>query len=91
MEKKSLIKIQFLLLVTLFIASCSTNTGKYYDNDGAPSSWQSFRISTEDAVPKIEKTVAATSRPYTVMGKKYYRILVRQTVPREENLNRRNI
>lgn len=72
MEKKSLIKIQFLLLVTLFIASCSTNTGKYYDNDGAPSSWQSFRISTEDAVPKIEKTVAATSRPYTVMGKKYY-------------------
>ena len=59
--------------LVLLVSGCSTqkNTGKYYDRDGPPKEWETFGMSRADAVPKVEKPIAATNRPYTVMGKRY--------------------
>lgn len=72
MRKALYPKILWLVFAISLIAGCSSNPSKYYENDGAPSSWQDFRIDSADAVPKVEKPVASTSRPYKVMGKTYY-------------------
>ncbi len=73
MFMKKIIYCSLLVLMALLTA-CSTNKGKYYSNDGPPSSsWSLFGgMETDDAVPRLEKPVAATNRPYSVMGKKYY-------------------
>lgn len=62
------------LALAVLISGCSTsnrNTGKYYDKDGPPSGWGAIGMSRTDAVPKVEKPIAATNRPYKVMGKTY--------------------
>lgn len=65
-------RLWFLALpLFLGLAGCSTNSGKYFQNDGPPSGWSNYRMSTKDAVPKVEKPVAAANRPYKVMGKRY--------------------
>ena len=53
------------------VTGCSTqkNSGKYYDKDGPPKEWETFGMSRADAVPKVEKPIAATNRPYTVMAR----------------------
>lgn len=67
-----LCRLWFLALpLFLGLAGCSTNPGKYFQNDGPPSGWSNYRMSTKDAVPKVEKPVAAANRPYKVMGKRY--------------------
>lgn len=57
----------------LLASGCGTqkNSGKYYDRDGPPKEWETFGMSRADAVPKVEKPIASTNRPYTVMGKRY--------------------
>lgn len=59
--------------LVLLVSGCSTqkNSGKYYDRDGPPKEWETFGMSRADAVPKVEKPIASTNRPYTVMGKRY--------------------
>lgn len=59
--------------LVLLVSGCSTqkNSGKYYDRDGPPKEWETFGMSRADAVPKVEKAIASTNRPYTVMGKRY--------------------
>lgn len=62
------------LALVMLISGCSTsnrNSGKYYDKDGPPSDWGTIGMSRTDAVPKVEKPIAATNRPYKVMGKSY--------------------
>ncbi len=67
-----LCRLWFLALpLFLGLAGCSTNSGKYFQNDGPPSGWSNYRMSTKDAVPRVEKPVAAANRPYKVMGKRY--------------------
>ena len=52
-------------------SSSSSRAGKFYDHDGPPDA--SHAIETEDLSElKIEKPSRAASRPYTVMGKRYY-------------------
>ena len=55
------------------LAGCGTSQkdGKYYDNDGPPSALGTIGMETKNAVPKVEKPIAATNRPYKVMGKTY--------------------
>lgn len=57
----------------LVLNGCSStkNDGKYYDKDGPPSALGAIGMAVEDAAPKVEKPIAATNRPYTVMGKTY--------------------
>ena len=57
----------------LLVSGCSTqeNSGKYFDRDGPAKEWEPFGMSRADAVPKVEKPIASTNRPYTVMGKRY--------------------
>ena len=59
--------------LVLLVSGCSTqkNSGKYYDRDGPPKEWETFGMSRADAVPKVEKPIASTNRPYTEMGKRY--------------------
>ena len=59
--------------LVLLVSGCSTqkNSGKYCDRDGPPKEWETFGMSRADAVPKVEKPIASTNRPYTVMGKRY--------------------
>ena len=59
--------------LVLLVSGCSTqkNSGKYYDRDGPPKEWETFGMSRADAVPKVEKPIASTTRPYTGMGKRY--------------------
>ena len=54
-------------------AGCGTSQkdGKYYDNDGPPSALGTIGMETKNAVPKVENPIAATNRPYKVMGKTY--------------------
>ena len=60
----------------LFLTSCSgssllSKAGKFYDHDGPPESHHS--LDSQDPVRlKVEKPSKAASRPYTVMGKRYY-------------------
>ncbi len=60
----------------LILAGCSgpstlSKAGKFYDHDGPPDS-QSSLSSQEIVQLKVEKPSKAASRPYTVMGKRYY-------------------
>ncbi len=60
----------------LFLSGCSGPTilskaGKFYDNDGPPDSHHALD-SQETIELKVEKPSKAASRPYTVMGKRYY-------------------
>ena len=59
--------------LVLLVSGCSTqkNSGKYYDRDGPTKDWETFGMSSADAVHKVEKPIASTNRPYTVMGKRY--------------------
>ncbi len=63
----------YAAVCVFLVSGCSTqkNSGKYYDRDGPPKDWETFGMSRADAVPKVEKPIAATNRPYTVMGKRY--------------------
>lgn len=45
--------------------------GKFYDKDGPPETSRPF-TAQEHTVLKVEKSCKAASRPYTVMGKRYY-------------------
>ena len=45
--------------------------GKFYDKDGPPEISRPF-TAQEHTVLKVEKSCKAASRPYTVMGKRYY-------------------
>ncbi len=63
------------LACVFLVAGCSSSpasrAGKFYDHDGPPDA--SHAIETEDLSElKIEKPSRAASRPYTVMGKRYY-------------------
>lgn len=90
----------------LLASGCGTqkNSGKYYDRDGPPKEWETFGMSRADAVPKVEKPIASTNRPYTVMGKRYvpmtgdkpltqvgYGSWYRKTVPRQKDFHGRNL
>lgn len=67
------ISVFLVLPLCVLLASCGSNkSGKYYDKDGPPSGWSSWKNETADAVPKIEKPVNAANKPYKVMGKNYY-------------------
>ncbi len=60
----------------LFLSGCSgpsilSKAGKFYDNDGPPETHESL-TSQEVLELKVEKPSKAASRPYTVMGKRYY-------------------
>ena len=60
-----------VFLVVGCSSSPSSRAGKFYDHDGPPDA--SHGIETEDLSElKIEKPSRAASRPYTVMGKRYY-------------------
>ena len=60
-----------------FVLVCGTGSsamakaGKFYDKDGPPETSKPFTI-REHTVLKVEKSCKAASRPYTVMGKRYY-------------------
>lgn len=56
--------------LVLLVSGCSTQKNSY-DRDGPPKEWETFGMSRADAVPKVEKPIASTNRPYTVMGKRY--------------------
>lgn len=63
----------FSALASITLAGCSANIGKFYDRDGPPSDAEDVQADAlGNAVPRIEKPVAAANRPYTVMGKRYY-------------------
>ncbi|MGI9298427.1 MAG: septal ring lytic transglycosylase RlpA family protein [Gammaproteobacteria bacterium] len=48
-----------------------TPDGKYYLDDGPPDFTPEDLAAVADAVPKAEKIIAATTRPYTALGKKW--------------------
>lgn len=62
-----------IMAAVSFLTACSTNKGgKYFMDDGPPGTFSSGSVDTKDAVPKVEKPIPATNKPYTVMGKRYY-------------------
>ncbi len=66
----------YCLASSLLLTGCSgpsllSKAGKFYDHDGPPDSHHS--LSSDEIVKlKVEKPSKAASRPYTVMGKRYY-------------------
>lgn len=46
--------------------------GKYFEDDGPPSTWKAMTMESDDAIPRIDKPIAAANKPYTVRGKRYY-------------------
>ncbi len=62
-----------LLAAFSLLTACSSNKGgKYFEDDGPPGLLSLGSMDFKDAVPKVEKPIAATNKPYTVMGKRYY-------------------
>lgn len=67
----------FSCLGLTFVLICGTESsamakaGKFYDKDGPPETSRPF-TAQEHTVLKVEKSCKAASRPYTVMGKRYY-------------------
>ena len=62
--------LPLLLAIPLLLTACSTSqqSGKYFQNDGPPSSYQADGA---DAQPRIEPFKSGTLRPYRVLGKTY--------------------
>ena len=55
------------------LTACSSNKGgKYFEDDGPPGVFSLSKMDMRDATPVVEKPIAATNKPYTVMGKRYY-------------------
>lgn len=65
----------FLGLAFVFVGCSSSSilskAGKFYDNDGPPEALHSF-ATKEHTTLKVEEPYKAATRPYTVMGKRYY-------------------
>lgn len=58
-----------VLSLSIMLCACSTvNDGKFYQNDGPPSSQ---KIAAQSARPKVETFKPATLRPYTVLGQRF--------------------
>lgn len=53
-------------------SSSSARDGKYYLDDGPPEINEERLAAIPDAVPRVEKIIAATTRPYTALGNKYW-------------------
>ena len=51
------------------LTACSSNKGgKYFEDDGPPGVFSLSKMDMRDATPVVEKPIAATNKPYTVMG-----------------------
>ncbi len=62
--------LPLLIAIPLILTACSTSqqSGKYFQNDGPPSSYQADGA---DAQPRVEPFKSGTLRPYRVLGKTY--------------------
>lgn len=64
--------LTFILSVSLAGCSSTTNSGKYFDHDGPPSSLSSWRASSSGSVKiKVEPANKYANRPYRVMGQSF--------------------
>lgn len=63
-----------ILTVALFLAACSSgrNPGGYFEDDGPQKNITVDIAKVPDAIPRWEPVDPSRSRPYTVLGKKYY-------------------
>ena len=83
-------KILVLAVIVAILFGCAStapinapiqaeNKGRYYLDDGPAKYGEQVNMATEDAVPKYEPMVQATTKPYTVLGKTYKPHLVRMS------------
>jgi len=63
-----------ILMVGVFLSACSsgTNPGGYYEDDGPQKNVKVDISKIPDATPRWEAVDPSRSRPYTVLGNKYY-------------------
>lgn len=66
--------------LTLALAGCTSNSGKYYQHDGPPMIEPVF--SSSSAKPRVEPFRQASLRPYTVMGQRF--VPVTADIPMEQ-------
>ena len=63
-----------LISVAVLVAGCSstsTRKGGYYQDDGPGNDIPADIARIPDAIPRIEPIASGTSRPYSVLGKRY--------------------
>lgn len=63
-----------IILVALFLSACSSgrNPGGYFEDDGPQENIKVDIAKVPDAIPRWEPIDPSRSRPYIVLGKKYY-------------------
>ena len=63
-----------IALVAFFLSACSSvrKSGGYFENDGPHENVRVDVSNVADAIPTWERINPSRSRPYTVLGKKYY-------------------
>lgn len=66
--------IVLIALITLFLSACTTTRkpGGYFEDDGPHKHAKVDVSNIPDAIPRHEPFNLSRSRPYTVLGKKYY-------------------
>ena len=69
-----------VLTLTIALAGCSSNSGKFYQHDGPPMVDPIFSASS--AKPRVESFRPASLRPYTVMGQRF--VPVTADIPMEQ-------
>lgn len=64
--------LAFLLSISLTGCSSTSNGGKYFENDGPPSTVSAWRASSADkTMIRLEPANKFANRPYTVMGQHF--------------------
>lgn len=66
--------IILIMVVALFLSACSTGrrSGGYFEDDGPHKNVKVDLSNIADATPRWERVDPSRSRPYVVLGKKYY-------------------
>ncbi len=72
MVQKHFCWLSFLLAVSLAGCSSTSNSGKYFDRDGPPSSVSAWRAGSSGAMKiRVEPAHKFANRPYRVMGQSF--------------------
>ena len=67
-------KYLWMFCLSLLLTACAAQTGRYSQHQDSAPRYIPARITSQDAIPRYETYNPANSRPYVVLGKKYWPI-----------------